>query len=103
MPIGQGSSLEGIMGKTETEELRSLRAGLESMEGPEMREILDREFELNSAQSPVSSTDAKRTREYDEWLRTLNFNKGANQSRKSDLERRIKAKRAEISKLTEGQ
>lgn len=69
------------------------------MEGPGMRKILDKKFELNSAQSPIDSTDPNRRVEYDEWVCSLEDSRQATQALKSDLERRIEARKAEISKL----
>ena len=102
MPIERGPSPEQMGVKQETaesEQLQNLKKGLESMKGPEMRKILDKEFELSSAQSPIDSTDPNRRVEYDEWRRTLHDSRRATQELKKDLERRIEERQAEIYKL----
>ena len=102
MSIERGSSPEqmGIKQETaESEQLQNLKKGLESMKGPEMRKILDKEFELSSAQSPIDSTDPNRRVEYDEWRRTLHDSRRATQEFKKNLERRIEERQTEIYKL----
>lgn len=81
--------------------IKELEEGLTRMKGPEMRKILDREFELNSALSPIDSTDPKRAREYEEWVRALNDSRAATQELKADLGRRIDKYQKEINGLEE--
>ena len=97
--------MEGPMGneQTESEQLKNLKEALKSMEGPEMRKILDKEYELNSAQSPIDATDPNRRVEYDEWKRALHDSRRATQELKKDLEHRIDARKTEIANLEQGQ
>ncbi len=79
--------------------IKELEEGLTRMKGPEMRKILDKEFELNSALSPIDSTDPRRAREYEEWVRALHDSRAATQEMKADLGRRIDKYQSEISGL----
>ena len=102
MSFERGPSPEqmGIKKETaESKQLQNLKNGLESMKGLEMRKILDKEYELNSAQSPIDSTDPNRKVEYDEWVHAIHDSKQATQELKKDLERRIEDIQAEIRKL----
>lgn|GEM_PF-4843850 len=81
------------------ERLRNLKEALKTMEGPEMRKILDREFELNSAQSPIDSTDQNRRVEYRDWVNALSTSRRATQELKENLRRRIEATKIEIGEL----
>ena len=95
-------------------QLENLINGLKSMEGTpgaqpiqnpddpnrsEMRKILDKEFELNSAQSSIDSKDPNRRTEYQDWLNALKDSKRATKELKASLERRIEDRKTEISKL----
>ncbi|OHB17362.1 MAG: hypothetical protein A2913_00900 [Parcubacteria group bacterium RIFCSPLOWO2_01_FULL_40_65] len=86
-----------------SEQPQNLKEALKSMEGLEMRKILDKEYELNSAQSPIDATDPNRRREYDEWVHAFHESRQATQELKKDLERRIEARKMEIYKLGEEQ
>tara|TARA_Y100000310_G_scaffold281020_1_gene301166 strand:- start:1526 stop:1906 length:381 start_codon:yes stop_codon:yes gene_type:complete len=108
------NSSEGQELDRKKEQLKLLREQLESMEGhageesgegnpdrSEMRKILDKEYELNSAQSPIDATDPNRKVEYEEWVGALDDSKKATQGLKLNLERRIEDKKTEISRLEE--
>lgn len=97
-------------------QLENLKKGLKSMEGTpgsqpitnpddpnrsEMRKILDREHELNSAQSPIDAKDPNRRTEYQDWLNALEDGKRATKQLKASLEHRIEDRKTEISKLEE--
>jgi len=69
--------------------IKDLEQGVAEMKGPEMRKILDKEFELNSALSPIDSTDPNRRNEYEEWKRALYDSRAATQEMKADLGKRI--------------
>ncbi|MBI2670242.1 MAG: hypothetical protein HYX20_03810 [Candidatus Yanofskybacteria bacterium] len=80
-------------------ELENLKRALEESKGLDMRKILDKEFELNSALSPVDSTNPNRQREYEEWTRALKDSKQATQQMKADLGRRIDEYQKKIYEL----
>lgn len=80
-------------------EIENYKQGLEEMKGPDMRKILDKEYELNSALSPVDSTDPNRVREYEAWVRALKDSKQATQQMKVDLGRRIDEFQKKIGEL----
>lgn len=80
-------------------EIKNLEEGLKNMTGPEMRRILDREFELNSKLSPVDSTDPTRAVEYDMWKRAIEDGRRATQSLKQNLQSRIDDYRKKIGGL----
>jgi chaperonin cofactor prefoldin len=80
--------------------IKELEEGLTRMKGPEMRRILDKEFELNSAMSPDSTDQSPRgRREFEDWQRAINISKGGTQEMKADLGRRIDGAQKEISGL----
>ena len=96
--------------------LSDLKKGLKSMEGTpgnqpitnpddpnrsEMRKILDKEFELNSVQSPIDSKNPNRRTEHQDWLNALEDSKRATKELKASLERRIEDTKTEILKLEE--
>ena len=86
--------------KDETQELEKRLKAMESTgEGSEMRKILDKEYRLNSAISPIDATNPNRSVEYNDWLNALKDSKRAVQEQKHNLERRIEATKAEILKL----
>ena len=80
-------------------EIEEQERTLAELKGPEMRKILDKEFDLNSKQSPISSTDPNRRVEYDMWVRALHDSRAAVQWQKADLGRRIDECQGGISKL----
>jgi len=80
-------------------EIENYRRGLEEMKGPDMKKILDKEFELNSKQSPIDSTDPNRQREYEMWVRALDDSRKATQYLKADLGERIDKYQKKISEL----
>src|SRR3989344_5111593 len=94
---------KNIPSNVESEQLQNLREGLKSMEGPEMRKILDKEFELNSAQSPIDATDPNRRDEYDEWVRAIHDSRRATQELKEALKDRIEDRKTEIYELEKEQ
>ncbi len=79
--------------------IKDLEQGLTNMKGLEMRRIIDKEFELNSALSPIDSTDPNRAREYEMWVSALNDSRSATQEMKADLGRRIDEYQKQISEL----
>ena len=90
--------------KKKAQELEERLKAMESTEeGSEMRKILDKEYRLNSAISPIDATDANRSVEYNDWVNALKDSKRAEQERKNNLERKIEAAKAEILKLGERQ
>lgn len=79
--------------------IKELEQALIELKGPEMRKILDKEFQLNSAQSSVDSTNPNMAREYDMWVRALNDSRDAVQRQKANLGTRIDKYQSEISGL----
>lgn len=79
--------------------IKDLEQGLANMKGPEIRRILDKEFELNSALSPVDSTDPNKAREYEMWVSALKDSRAATQEMKADIGRRIDKYQSDITKL----
>ena len=67
--------------------------------GPDMRKILDQEYKLNSALSPVDSTDSSRQREYEMWVQANEDGRRAVKSQKADLGVRIDKYRKQIREL----
>ena len=80
-------------------ELKSMETNGTVTDHSEMRQILDQEYSLNSATSPISATDPNRRNEYESWVRAVETSKRATQDLKEDLQRRIDAKNAEVAKL----
>ena len=73
-------------------EMDDLNGLLEHLKGPTMRQVLDNEHRLNSALSPVDSTDPNKAQEYEMWAKDLEENRGVMVQVKASLEERIKAK-----------
>jgi len=79
--------------------IKVLERELAEMTGREMRRILDKEYKLNSAQSPIDSTDPRRQREYEEWVRAVGESKRATARMKQNLEVRVQKKQARVDEL----
>lgn len=80
-------------------EIENYQRGLEELKGPEMRQILDKEFKINSSLSPIDSTDSSRAREYERWVQARKDSQRAVQSQKADLGRRIDNYQKQINEL----
>ena len=80
-------------------QLQRMQLGLRHLKGRQMREVLDREYELNSALSPMDSTDPNKRAEYEDWKRALETSRRATQELKQDLERKIEEGETEINRL----
>jgi chaperonin cofactor prefoldin len=80
--------------------IKELEERLVAMKGPEMRRILDREFELNSAMSPDSTDKSPRgVREFESWRESINISKGGTREIKANLGTRIDDYQRRISVL----
>ena len=80
-------------------EIAGLELELTEMKGPEIRRILDKEYQLNSSQSPIDSTDPNRRREYEMWVSALESSRVATQNMKANLGVRIDEYQRKISVL----
>mgnify|MGYP001559034983 CR=1 FL=1 len=79
-------------------EIAELEQGLAKMKGLEMRRILDKEYELNSAMTP-DSIDPNKRHEYEEFVRALDISREAVQQQKANLGARIDEYQKKISGL----
>ncbi|KKT40546.1 MAG: hypothetical protein UW30_C0021G0001 [Candidatus Giovannonibacteria bacterium GW2011_GWA2_44_13b] len=96
--------------------LQDLKKSLKSMEGTpgaqpiqnpddpnrsEMRKLLDQQHKIESAVSPIDSTNPNRKTEYEDWARAIDSGKRDTQRLIQSLERRIGDTKVEIFKLEE--
>jgi hypothetical protein len=80
-------------------EIEDFKRRLEISRGPDMRKILDKEYELNAALSPVDATDPNRRREYEDWASALKDSRAVTQEMKAHLGRQIDEYSKKISDL----
>lgn len=98
------------------QKLQDLKKSLKSMEGTpgaqpiqspddpnrsEMGKLLDQQYKLNGAISPIDSKNPNRKGEYDEWANALDTSRRANKQQIASLERKIADTKFGVFKLEE--